>query len=93
MASLNRSGTIPEARLKLQSLAIGPASETTPFFRTSVPILSTPKAFVFFRLEIILVICLAFVNLKVNFDPCAVKAFPFRCYYAAIDFIICSKYG
>ena len=64
MAFLKRSGTIPEAKLTLQSRAMGPAKVMIPFFKTSVPILSTSNAFVFLRFEIIRATSLGDVNLK-----------------------------
>ena len=66
MAFLKRSGTIPEAKLTLQSRAMGPTKVMIPFFKTSVPILSTPNAFVFLSLEIIRVTSLADMNLKLK---------------------------
>ena len=57
---------MPEAKLTLQSRAMGPAKVMIPFFKTSVPILSTPNAFVFLSLEIIRVTSLADMNLKLK---------------------------
>ena len=59
-------------RLILQSLAIGPARITIPFFQTSVGILSTPSALVHFSSLTILVMSPAVTNLKENLsDGCS----------------------
>ena len=63
MALLKMFGTIPEAMLVLQSLALGPARLIITFFNTSVLMLSTPRAFVFLRLEMILYTSPAVTNL------------------------------